>query len=383
MKKRVEKAYKYRFYPTEDQKENFAKTFGSCRFVYNYFLTEWNRSWKEDKKSLTYSKCSLLLRTLKVEYEWLKDVSSVCLQQSLRHLDKAFQNFFAKRTKFPSLKKKGSTQSATYMKNSFSFKDRKLVLAKQKEALNIRWSRTFSGEVTSLTITKDGADRYFVSLLVLEEVESFPFTIGQVGIDLGVSDIIVDDKGSKLVNPAFLKKGLKRLRRSQRSLSRKIRGSRNREKAKRKVAKCHAKIKDKRTDFLHKVSSKLVNENQVIVAEDLSVKKMQKNKNLARSIADSSFATLLRFLEYKCNWFGREFVTVAKFFPGSKRCSSCYSILESLALGVRSWQCPKCHVVHDRDTNAAKNHLKEGLRILGEKLGVPRGSRDFKPVESM
>lgn len=377
-----EKAYKFRFYPTEEQKENLLQTFGSARFVYNHFLDQKSRLWKEEKKNLTYSDLASLLCKLKLKHEWLKQVSSVCLQQALRNLDRAYNNFFKKRARFPRFKKRGSAQSATYMKNAFKYSEGKLYLAKQKRALDIRFSKSFEGEVSSVTVSKDSIDRYFVSFRVKEEIEKHPFVKKEIGIDLGISHMIIDHTGEKLVNPKFLKTSFRSLKRKQRALSKKKKLSKNREKAKLALARCHAKIKDQRLDFLHKETSRLVHENQVIVVEDLSVKKMQKNKRLSKEIADVSFSTFLRILEYKCLWYGREFVQVGKFFPSSKTCSCCGDVLKELPLSTRQWECEACNSQHDRDINAARNILKEGLRLLGEKLSVPRGSREYKPVES-
>jgi putative transposase len=377
-----EKAYKFRFYPSEEQKENILQTFGCCRFVYNHFLNEKSRSWKEEKKSLNYCNLASLLCALKLKYEWLCKVSSVCLQQVLRNLDRAYQNFFKKKALFPSFKKKGSAQSATYMRNAFQYNEGKLYLAKQKTALNIRFSRSFKGEVSSVTISKDACDRYFVSFLVREEIEPLAFVKKEIGIDLGISHTIVDNTGQKIVNPKFFKKSFCSLKRKQQQLSKKKKGSNNRSKAKLALARCHAKIKDQRLDFLHKETSRLVYENQVIAVEDLAVKNMQQNKKLSKEIADVGFATFLRLLEYKCLWYGRYFVQVDKFFPSSKTCSCCGDVLKELPLSTRQWECTACKSQHDRDVNAAKNILKEALRLLGEKFSVPRGSREYKPVES-
>lgn len=377
-----EKAYKFRFYPTEDQKENLLQTFGCCRFVYNHFLDQKSRLWKEEKKSLNYSNLASLLCELKVKFAWLREVSSVCLQQVLRNLDRAYQNFFKKRARFPSFKKRGSAQSAIYMKNAFKYSEGKLYLAKQKQPLDIRFSRSFEGEVSSVTVSKDSSDRYFVSFLVKEEIEKYPFVKKEIGIDLGISHTIIDHTGKKLVNPKFLKTSFRSLKRKQRALSKKKKRSKNREKAKLALARCHAKIRDQRLDFLHKETTRLVHENQVIAVEDLSVKKMQKNKRLSKEIADVGFSTFLRILEYKCLWYGREFVQVGKFFPSSKTCSCCGDVLKELPLSTRQWECEACKSQHDRDINAAKNILKEGLRLLGEKFGVPQGLREYKPVES-
>jgi len=300
---------------------------------------------------------------LKKERPWLKEVSSVNLQQALRYLDRAFQNFFSKSHRYPRFKKRGFEQSASYMKTAFTYKDGEITLSKQREPLKIRWSRRFKGDPTSLTISKDSSDRYYVSIHVKEKVAPLPFKKKKIGVDVGLIDLMTDDKGNKKQNPRFLGGALKQLRRRQKALSRKQKESQNRQKAKLKVARCHARIRDKRQDFLHKLSRQLVNENQVIVVENLRVKNMMRNRRLSRSIADASWSTLLRFLEYKTSWYGRGFVKVETFFPSSKRCSHCGYVLEYLALSTRHWTCPKCQETHDRDINAGKNLLEQGLKV--------------------
>ena len=382
----IERAYRYRFYPTADQKEQLSKTFGCCRFTYNYFLALKTSFWREKKKSLYYHAYSSLLRELKNEHPWLKDVSSVSLQQSLRHLDRAFSNFFAKKAKYPKFKKKVYQQRASYMKNSFTYKDGEIQLAKQKEPLNIRWSRRFSGEPTSLTITKESSDKFYISIHVKEEVHPFPFKRGEVGIDLGLTNIITDSRGRVVCNPRLFLKREKARRRRQQAFSRKQKGSENFSKARKALAIAHEKVREQRQDFLHKLSSQLVHENQVIAVETLLVKNMVKNKHLSKAIADVGWATLIRFLEYKCSWYGKELLKVDSFFPSSKLCSHCGYKREELALSTRGWKCPECHKTHDRDENAAKNILARGLQIAQKTLRkerIPWGTRDFKPVESM
>jgi putative transposase len=376
----IERAYRYRFYPSESQKENLAHTFGCSRWIYNHFLAFKTQSWKESKKKVDYHQCSSILTELKKEHPWLCDVSSVPLQQSLRHLDRAFSNFFGKRARYPSFKSKYDRQCATYTKSAFTFRGGKIKLAKQKEELKICWSRRFKGDPSSLTITRDRAGRYFVSVVVKEKVEELPIVRFEVGLDLGLTHAITDDKGTEVLSPKFLSKELKRLRRRQRSLSKKMKGSKNRERARKELARLHARIRDKRHDFLHKLSWQIVNENQVIAVEDLGVKAMQKNRRLSRGIGDASWGTFVRFLEYKSAWYGRELVKVDRYFPSSKQCSSCGYTLEKLDLKVRRWDCPVCGVLHERDQNAGKNILVEGKRLL-RKTEVPWGSRDLKPVE--
>lgn len=376
----VERAYRYRFYPNEEQKEQLVKTFGCCRFTYNYFLDLRTTAWKEEKKSLNYCDCSSRLKELKEEKPWLKEVSSVCLQQSLRHLDRAFDRFFKKEARYPRFKKRSYQQRASYMRNAFSYVGGEVTLAKQKDPLNIRWTKRFKGEPTSLTITKDPSDKFFISILVKEEVERLPFKRGEIGIDLGIKNLITDSLGRIVNNPHLFKKKEKILKKRQQAFSRKEKGSKNFHKARKRVARAHEKVRDQRNDFLHKLSTKLVNENQVIAVETLQVKNMVKNRRLSKSIADTGWSTLIRFLEYKCCWYGKELIKVSSFFPSSKLCSDCGYKLETLDIATREWECPFCHLLHDRDKNAAQNILKQGLQQRIQQ-GVPWGSREYKPVE--
>ncbi len=364
----IERAYRYRFYPDAEQEELLAKTFGCCRFVFNHFLQERETAWKTEKKGLGYNECAKRLKALKSEYLFLKEVSSVCLQQSLRHLQRAFENFFKKRARYPSYKKKHRLQSSHFMRNAFTYKDGQITLAKCKTPLNIIWSRRFSGEPSSLTITKDTAGRYFISFIVAEEIAKLPFSKGELGIDLGLTVFATDNTGRQISSPRFLEKKQKILKGRQKALSKKVKGSKNRSKAIVKVAKIHAKVRDKRHDFLHKLSTKLVHENQVIAVESLAVKEMQKNRLLSRRIADSGWRTFLRFLSYKCSWYGKNLVEVGRYFPSSKQCSGCHYVVKELPLSVRKWQCPSCHIWHDRETNAGINLIVEGLRLLAQKM---------------
>ena len=360
----VLKAYRYRFYPSPELIDFLIKTFGCCRFVYNYFLTEKQKHYEEYKKSLSYRECSKMLSELKKTHIWMKEISSVALQQSLRHLENGFQKFFKKQAGFPKLKKRSYEQSATFMKNAFTFKNGELFLAKFDQPLPIRWSRKFKGNPTSLTISKDCQGRYYVSFLVEEFIKPLPKILKTVGIDLGLTHSIITSDGMKQHSAHFLKKELKGLRRRQQALSRKTKGSSNRRKAIKVIARLSGKIRDRRIDYLHKMSTALVRENQVICAESLNVKGMIKNKKLARGIADAGWGTFLQFLKYKSEWYGRSFVQVDRFFPSSKQCSHCKIINEALQLSDRIWICPACNTEHDRDITAAVNIREEGLRLI-------------------
>jgi putative transposase len=250
------------------------------------------------------------------------------------------------------------------MKNAFTFENGELTLAKSKQPLNIRWSRRFTEEPTSITISMDRQGRYYISFLVEEFIKPLPAMTKTIGIDLGLTHSITTSDGKKEQPILFLKTQLKRLKRRQQALSRKKKKSANSSKAKKVISKLTGKIRDRRLDYLHKKSDALVNENQVICAEDLSVKKMMKNKRLARGIADAGWGTLLQFLKYKSNWYGRQFVQIDRYFPSSKQCYHCKTINETLSLQDRIWICPKCNTLHDRDVTAAKNIEEEGLRQI-------------------
>lgn len=362
----VHRAYKYRFYPTTEQAEQLARTFGCARYVYNHFLRLRTDTWYERQERIGYTDTAKLLTALKKEPEtaWLQEVSNVCLQQSLRNLDTAFKNFFQGRAKYPTFKKKTARQSVRYTTSGFSWRDGQIKLAKQKEPLDIRWSRRFTGTPSSVTVSKDSSDRYHISILVEEEVAALPLSKKEAGIDLGLTHAVITSGGQKVNNHQYLKQSEKKLARAQRSLSRKKRGSANRAKAKLKVARIHAKIADQRQDFAHKLTTQLIHENQVVAAESLQVKNMLKNRSLAKAISNVGWHQITTMLGYKAEWYGRDFVQIDKWYPSSKRCHACGHISDAMPLTVRVWDCPTCHAHHDRDINAAKNILKAGKAIL-------------------
>lgn len=366
------RGFKYRFYPNSAQRLELAQTFGCTRFVYNWALALRTNSYYEEQKSLSYTDTSNALTKLKKDPEksWLKQVSSVPLQQGLRNLNKAFEAFFKGRTKYPRFKKKSGKQSATYAVNAFTWKEGKLTLAKMKQPLKIKWSRTFQGEPKTVTVSKDRAGRYFVSFLVEEKLEQLEPATESVGIDLGVKDVMVTSKGFASGNPKYFSKYQARLKTLQRRLAKKQKGSNNRYKARLKVAKLHAKIADCRKDFLHKLTTRLVTENQSLYVETLAVKNMMANHKLAKAIADCGWGEALRQLAYKCKWHERRLTAIDRWFPSSKRCSSCGYILDKLPLSVRKWTCPNdsCRTTHLRDVNAAKNILAVGQTVIASGL---------------
>lgn len=369
----IKRAYRFRFYPTAQQAEQLAKTFGCARFAYNYMLRQRTDAWFQRQEKVGYHETSAMLTALKKqpEFAWLNEVSSVPVQQSLRHLQAAFGNFFSRRSKYPTFKKKDGAQSAEYTTSAFKWDGKTLSIAKNG-ALNIRFSRTIpkAAIVTTVTVSKDTAGRYFVSMLCTDQVQAKTPIEAKVGIDLGLSHFAILSTGEKIAAPNTFRKNEEKLAKLQRRLAKKTKGSANRKKAKLKVAKLHAKIADSRKDFLHKVSTRLVNENQVIAIETLAVSNMQKNHNLAKSIADASWSEFVRQLEYKSRWYGRTLVGIDRWYPSSKLCSDCMHTVSKMPLNVRKWVCPECGSIHDRDINAARNVLAAGLAVsaLGESV---------------
>jgi len=361
----VKRAFKYRFYPTHEQAAELSRTFGCVRLVYNRALEERTRAWYGEQRRISYVQSSTALTQWKKteELAFLAEVSSVPLQQALRRLQTAFGNFFAKRAKYPRYKSRKKTRaSAEYTRSAFTWRNGQLTLAKMVEPLDIRWSRPLpeGAEPTTVTVSRDSAGRWFVSMLCGDRIAPAPATANAVGIDAGITSLVTLSTGEKIANPKHEWRDRVRLARAQRELSRKVKGSVNREKARRRVAGVHARIADRRRDFLHKLSTRLVRENQTVVIEDLTVRNLVKNHSLARAISDASWTELRSMLEYKCAWYGRELVVIDRWFPSSKLCGTCGTVREKLPLNVREWTC-ECGTVHDRDMNAARNILAAGL----------------------
>ncbi|GAB4193169.1 MAG: RNA-guided endonuclease TnpB family protein [Coleofasciculaceae cyanobacterium] len=364
-----EKAYRYRFYPTEEQEKLLRRTLGCVRLVYNKALHTRTTGWYVRQERIDYKQTSATLTAWKKQedLQFLNEVSSVPLQQGLRNLQKAFTNFWAGRAKYPNFKKKRSGGSAEFTRAAFRWKDGQLWLAKCSQPLPIRWSRAIPTgcEPSTVTVRLDASGRWFVSLLVDDHtVKALPPVDKAVGIDVGISSLIATSDGEKIANPKHFKRLRYKLRQAQKALSRKVKDSNNREKARHKVAKIHALVADARTDFLHKLTTRLVRENQTIAIEDLAVKNMMKNRKLSPAIADASWFQLVRMLEYKCQWHGRTLVKIDRWFPSSKRCGSCGHVVDKLPLDVREWDCPECGTHHDRDINAAQNILAAGLAVI-------------------
>jgi putative transposase len=363
----VKRAYRFRFYPTADQEVILAQTFGSARFVYNRMLRIRTDAWYKEQKRVGYHETSSLLTELKrhPEFVWLNEVSSVPVQQALRHLQAAFVNFWAKRAKYPNFKKKTAVQSAEYTSSAFRWDGKELKLGKMSEHLAIRFSRLIpkAARLTTVTVTKDSAGRYFVAMLCDDVIGKKRKASGKVGIDLGLTHFAILSTGEKIAAPNAFRANEARLAKAQRRLAKKKLGSSNRAKAKLVVARVHAKIADSRKDFLHKISTRLINENQVIAIETLAVKNMLRNQKLAKSISDASWSEFVRQLKYKALWYGRELIGIDRWYPSSKRCSACGFVVQKMPLSVRLWICPECSTSHDRDINAAKNILAAGLAV--------------------
>ncbi|WP_039633239.1 RNA-guided endonuclease TnpB family protein [Streptomyces sp. 769] len=366
----VKRAFKYRFRPTEAQAAELSRTFGCVRKVYNMALAARTEAWALRHERVNYNATSAMLTAWKKSEElaFLNDVSSVPLQQSLRHLQTAFTNFFAKRAKYPRFKsRKKSRKSAEYTTSAFRFRDGKLTLAKMADPLNIVWSRPLPKEAkpSTVTVSQDSAGRWFVSLLCEDpSVKPLPATDAKVGIDAGLNHLVTLSTGEKVTNPRNERRDRAHLAKAQRDLSRKAKGDgANRAKARQRVARIHARIADRRRDMLHKLTTRLVRENQTIVIENLAVRNMMKNSRLARAISDASWSTLRSMLEYKAAWYGREVVTVDRWFPSSKLCSHCGALAAGMPLHVRTWACDNCGTTHDRDVNAAKILLAAGLAV--------------------
>ena len=369
----MKRAFKFRFYPSDAQAAELARTFGCVRKVYNLALAARTEAWALRQERVNYNATSALLTAWKKteELAFLNEVSSVPLQQALRHLQVAYTNFFAKRAKYPTFKsKKKSRRSAEYTTSAFRYRDGRLTLAKMAEPLDIIWSRPLpdGAAPSTVTVSQDAAGRWFVFLLCDDVIEAVPAS-GAIGIDAGLDHLLTLSTGEKVTNPRRERADRARLAHAQRELARKEKGSSNRAKARLKVARVHARIADRRRDYLHKLTTRLVRENQTIVIEDLTVRNMVKNHSLARSISDAAWHQFRTMMEYKAEWHGRDLIAVDRWFPSSKLCSACGRLAEKMPLNVRKWTCP-CGAVHDRDVNAARNILAEGLSVIACGGGV-------------
>jgi putative transposase len=353
----IHKAFKYRIYPNKKQQELLARHFGCARFVYNHFLRRRIDHYAATAKGLTYHDTAAELTELKKlpATEWLKEVNSQSLQQSLRNLDSAYNNFFNKRAEFPNFKKRKGHQSFQVPQH-FSISDNKLSIPKMAQ-IRIVVHRPLEGKAGQVRISRNPAGEYYASVLCEVDIPEPTYMGGEEAIDLGLSSFLITGKGEKIDPGNFYRKAEAKLAKLQRKLAGKQKGSRNRIKAKQAVAGQHRKVVNQRADFHHRHSLRLVHENQIIHAEDLAVKNMVKNHTLAKSISDAAWSEFLRQLEYKGAWYGCYINKVDRFFPSSKRCSNCGHIIGKLPLSIRNWTCPECETRHDRDINAAQNIL--------------------------
>lgn len=372
------RAYKYRIYPTNEQKALFAKTFGCCRFVYNWALNLKITAYKERKETLGNVYLTNLMKSeLKAEHDWLKEVNSQSLQSALRNLDTAYANFFrnTKAVGFPKFKSRKSGQSFLCPQHcSIDFAKGTITIPKAKDIPAVL-HRKFKGTVKTVTVSMTPSGRYFASVLVdtviQEQKTSEPVHDTAIGIDLGIKSLAVCSDGRTFDNPKNLQRSLEHLALLQKRMSRKRKGSANRNKARIRVARLQEHIANCRRDNLHKIAHALTHDSQVrtICMEDLNVKGMQRNYHLAQAVGDASFGTFLTMLEYKCRWYGVNLIKIDRFAPSSKTCGKCGYVYKGLKLSERSWTCPECGTHHDRDFNAACNIKESGLKALPSERG--------------
>ena len=366
----------FRCYPTPEQEQHLARTFGCVRFVWNWALRLRSDGYRAGER-IGYPETDKRLTVLKRQPEtaWLNEVSSVCLQQALRDLQVAFSNFFDKRTAYPTFKRKEARQSANYTERGFSFDAERRILKLAKiGAIKVKWSRKAIPHPSSIRLIRTASGKYFVSLVVETQPAPLPETGDSVGIDFGISRLATLSNGERVSNPKHGAKWQRRLAFYQKRLARATKGSKRRMKVKRHVARIHEKIANSRSDTLHKLSTDLVTRFDVICVEDLNLRGMVKNHSLARSLHDASIGTAIRMIEEKAERYGKTVVKIDRWFPSSKTCSDCGYLVEKLPLSVREWSCPECGTIHDRDANAAANILAVGQTVSAHG-GTVRRSR--------
>ena len=354
------KTFKFRVYPDKQTISLLNIWFGQTRFVWNYYLNKRTLTYKNTKKGLSYIDNAKDLTILKTQngFTWLKKCPSQALQQTLKNLDSSFKDFFSRGKGYPNFKKRGLCTESLHFPQGFKIEGNKLTIPKVKKPIKIKLSREIKGNIRNITLVKNKANQYHICILTDYEPISKPILKKEIGVDVGLKDFIVTSDGLKIKIPHFTNNGASKLKKLQRRLSKKTKGSANREKARLKVAKHQLHIANQRKDFLHKVSTKLINENQVIAIESLTVKGMIRNKNLSKHIANASWGEFSVLLNYKALWYGKTIKTLDKFFPSSKMCNACGYIKEDLRLSDRVITCKGCSVTYDRDVNASKNILE-------------------------
>ena len=375
------RAYKYRIYPDKEQRDFFERTFGCVRLFYNTSLDEMNKLYKEKKEYKDITPASY-----KERFPFFKEVDSLALANAQLNRNKALKSFFRKQNKFPKFKAKRNKQSySTNNQNGTVYlsEDCKYISLPKIKNIKIKMHRKFDGVIKTVTVSKECDETYYVSILVEENIEAKPKSKNSVGIDLGIKSYIVDSNSERIDNPKHLSRSLLKLAIEQRKLSHMKKGGKNRNKQRIKVARLHRRIRNQRNDFLQKLSSKYINENQVIVLEDLNIKQMEQDSRLSRLIVDASWSKFVSMLEYKGNWYGRDIIKVPTYYPSSQLCSCCgYQNKEIKDLSIREWVCPKCGVTHSRDHNASINILNKGLDILKART-LPDSSSILDSEESL
>jgi putative transposase len=382
----VQKSVKVRIYPRESDKELLTKHFGVRRFIYNKFLEIRQKEYLENGKLLSYNDCCALVTEMKKDpsFAWLKEVNSQSIIATLKDLDDAYRRFFKKKAKFPKFKTKRDAKQSFKVPQHFviDWESKTLKIPKFKKPFKFRGSYTGKLiKVNSITISRNATGKYFASIQGEFEIEQKKSTGEIIGVDLGIKSLLIDSNGKEIENGRFLQKHLKKLKYLQRQLSKKKKESKTRSKVRIRLAIQHEKVVNQRNNYLHQVSSRLINENQVIVLEDLVVKNMIKNRRLAQAISDVSWGSLVSMLKYKAAWHNRQIILIDRWYPSSKTCSCCGHVLEELNLDVRKWTCPSCGIDHDRDINAAKNILQQGLKVLSG-LGAKSDVKQ-KPEEAL
>lgn len=387
----VHYTYQYRLYPTDAQRLLLSKHCGAVRFVYNHFLAEKMEAYKNCRQSSNYYEDQAKLGKLKnsKDYEWMYDVNSQSLQVALRNLSTSYLNFFRKKSAFPRFHSKKSGRDSFHIPQNIKIADGKLYIPKFKEGIEVEIDRPHIGNICFANIRKTKTCKYFVSITCeigradLQEMKRMDNDIDgkAIGIDLGIKDLVIASDGRKFKNLKLKKRFNKHISYLHRQLSKKAKGSSRRERARLRLARQYEKISNKRNNHIHQLTTRLVRENQTIAVESLEVQNMMKNHKLAGAIGDCSWGELLRQLKYKCDWYGRNFVQIDRFFPSSKMCHECGYVFQSMTLNDRKWTCPRCGHTHDRDVNAARNILSQGLNILKSGSGTESDCKQ-KPEEA-